>query len=67
MQLYYVPDYVEFWLPEPSDQPARPPPSYIVVYWGYFIKVLCLPLYPFIREALLNMDTSLPQLNPNAV
>ena len=25
-----------------------------------------MPLHPFIREALLNLDVSLPQLNPNA-
>ena len=25
-ELYQVPDYVEFWLPGPSDQPTRPPP-----------------------------------------
>ena len=65
--LYYVPDYVELWLPGPSDQLTRPPPNYIAVYRDYFIKGLRLPLHPFIREVLFNMDISLPQLNPNAV
>ena len=31
-QLYYVPDYAEFCLLEPSDQPTRPPPNCIAVY-----------------------------------
>ena len=66
-KLYYVPDYMEFYLPKPSDQPTRPPPDYIVVYRDYFIKGLRLPLHLFVREALLNLDVSLPQLNPNAV
>ena len=66
-QLYYVPDYMEFWLPETSDQPTRPPTGCIAIYRDYFIKGLRLPLHSFIREALLNMDISLPQLNPNAV
>ena len=65
--LYYMPDYVEFHLPGSSDMPTRPPPGCIAVYRDYFIKRLCLPLYPFIREMLLNMDISLPQLNSNAV
>ena len=65
--LYYMPDYVELRHPGPSDQPTRPPPGCIAVYRDYFIKGLRLPLRPFIREALLNMDISLPQLNPNAV
>ena len=67
MTLYYVPDYVELQLPGPSDQPTRPPPSCIAVYRDYFIKRLHLPLHPFIREVLFNMDINLPQLNPNAV
>ena len=64
-QLYFVPDYVELRLPEPSDQTTRPPPSYIAIYQDYFIKGLQLPLHPFMREALLNLDVSLPQLNLN--
>ena len=59
-QLYYVPDYVEFWLLGPSNQPTRPPLSYIAIYRDYFIKRLRLPLHPFIREVLLNLDVSLP-------
>ena len=66
-QLYSVPDYVEFRLPEPSNQPTRPSPGCTAVYRDYFIKGLKLPLHPFMREALLNLDISLPQLNPNAV
>ena len=65
--LYYVPDYVELQLIGPSDQPTRPPPGCIAVYSDFFIKGLRLPLHPFIREVLLNMDISFPQLNPNAV
>ena len=64
---YYVPDYVEFHLPGPSNQPTRPPPKCIAVYQDYFIKGLRLPLHPFIREVLLNLDISLPQLNLNAM
>ena len=64
-QLYFVPDYVELRLPEPFDQTTRPPPSYIAIYQDYFIKGLQLPLHPFMREALLNLDVSLPQLNLN--
>ena len=26
-----------------------------------------MPLYPFIREVLLNLEISLPQLNPDAI
>ena len=58
---------MEFWLPEPSDQPTRPPSGFIPIDRDYFIKGLRLPLHPCIREALLNMDISLPQLNSNAV
>ena len=66
-QLYNVPDYMDFRLPEPSDQPTRPPPGCTAIYRDYFIKWLRLPLHPFMREALLNLDVSLPQLNQNAV
>ena len=38
----------------------------MAVYRDYFIKGLRLPLHAFIREVLLNLDISLPQLNPNA-
>ena len=66
-QHYYVPDYMELWLPKPPDQPTKPPPGCIAVYRDYFIKRLRLLLHPFIREVLLNLNISLPQLNPNAV
>ena len=62
-----MPDYVEFHLPGSSDQPTRLSPGCIVVYRDYFIKRLRLPLHPFVREVLLNLDISLRQLNPNAV
>ena len=39
----------------------------MAVYRDYFFKGLWLPLHPFFREALLNLDVSLPQLSPNAV
>ena len=66
-ELYQVPKYVEFRLPGTSDQPTRPPPGYMAVYLDYFLKGLRFPLHPFLREALLNLDVSLLQLNPNAV
>ena len=66
-QLYYVPDYMELRLSKSSDQRTQPPPGCIVVYRDYFIKGLRLFLHPFFREALLNLDVSLPQLNLNAV
>ena len=37
------------------------------MYQDYFLKGLRLPLHPFLREALLNLDVSLPQLNPNTM
>ena len=64
---YYMPDYVEFHLPGPSDQPTRPLPGCSAVYRDYFIKGLRLPLHPFVREMLLNLDISLPQLNSNVL
>ena len=66
-QLYYIPDYVDFCLPEPSNKPTRPSPDCIAVYRDYFIKGLRLPIHLFVREALLNLDVSLPQLNLNAM
>ena len=66
-ELYQVPDYVEFHLPGPSDQPTWPPSGQVAVYRDYFFKGLQLPLHPFFRETLLNLDVSLPQLNSNAV
>ena len=65
--MYQVPDYVEFRLPGPTDQPTRPHPRHITVYRDYFWKGLWLALHPFFREALLNLDVSLPQLNPNVI
>ena len=59
-ELYHCPDYVEFRLPESSEQPTRPLPSYIAVYRDYFLKRLRLPIHPFLREALLNLEISLP-------
>ena len=38
----------------------------MAVYWDYFVRGLRLPLHPFIREVLVNLEISLPQLNPNA-
>ena len=66
-KLYQVPNFVEFKLPGPSDQPIQPPPGHVAVYKDYFFKGLWLPFRPFFREALLNLDFSLPQLNPNVV
>ena len=63
---YHVPDYVQFRLPGPVDVPTRPPPGCVAVYQDYFIRGLRLPLHPFIREALLNLEISLLQLDPNA-
>ena len=37
----------------------------MAVYQDYFIRGLRLPLHPFIREVLVNLEISLPQLNPN--
>ena len=62
-----MPDYVEFHLLVLSEQPTRPPPGCTAVYWDYFIKGLCLPFHSFVREVLLNLDISLPQINPNAM
>ena len=45
---YHVPDYVQFRLPGPADQPIRPPPYFIAIYRDYFIRRLWLPLHPFI-------------------
>ena len=68
IRMYYqVPDYVQLHLPGPADQPTRPPPGFIAIYWDYFIRGLRLPFHPFIRDMLLNLDISLPQLNPNTV
>ena len=50
---------MEFRLLGPSDQPTRPPLDYVAVYRDYFFKGLRLPLHPFFREALLNLDVSL--------
>ena len=66
-ELYQVPDYVDFRFPGPSDQPTLPPFGCAAVYWDYFPKGLKFPLHQFFREALLNLDVSLPQLNPNAM
>ena len=63
---YQVPDYVQFRLPGPADVPTRPHPGCVAVYRDYFIRGLRLPLHPFIREVLLHLDVSFPQLNPNA-
>ena len=65
-ELYQVPDYVEFRLPGPSDQPTRPHPGHVAMYKDYFFEGLQLPLHSFFKEALLNLDVSLPQLNLNA-
>ena len=59
-ELYHVPNYVEFRLSRPSDQLTRPPPGHLVVYSDYSFKGLQLPLHPFFREALLNLDVNLP-------
>ena len=64
---YHVLDYVQFRLTGPTDVPTWPPPSFIAVYRDYFIRGFRLPLHPFIKEVLLNLEISLPQLNPNAV
>ena len=66
-ELYQVPDYMECQLPRLFDQPTRPPLGHVAMYKDYFFKGLRLPLHPFFREALLNLDVSLPQLNQNAV
>ena len=66
-EFYQIPNYMEFRLLGPSDQPTQPPPGCVAVYWDYFLKGLRLPLHPFFREVLLNLDISLPQLNSNAV
>ena len=63
---YHMPDYVQFCLLGPADVPTQPPPGFIAVDRDYFIRGLRLPLHPFIREVLLNLEISLPQLNPNA-
>ena len=63
---FEVPDYVRFRLPGPADVPTRPPPGAVAVFRDYFIRGLRLPLHPFIREVLVNLEISLPQLNPNA-
>ena len=39
----------------------------MALYIDYFFKGLRLLLHPFFRDALLNLDVSLPQLNLNAV
>ena len=39
-EFYQIPDYVEFRLPGPSDQPTRPPSGYVGVYQDYFLKGL---------------------------
>ena len=62
---FHLSDYIQFRLPGPADVPTRPPPGCVAVYRDYFIRRLRLPLHPFIREVLLNLDVSLPQLNPN--
>ena len=64
--MYQVLDYVEFQLLGPTNQPTQPPRQ-IAVYKVYFWKGLWLPLHLFFREALLNLDVSLSQLNPNAI
>ena len=63
---YHVPDYVQFRLPRPVDVPTRPPLNCVAVHRDYFIRGLRLPLHPFIKEVLLNLEISLSQLNPNA-
>ena len=65
--MYQVLDYMELRLLGPANQPTRPPPGHIALYRDYFWKGLRLPPHMFFREALLNVDVSLPQLNPNAV
>ena len=62
-ELYQVPDYMECQLPRLFDQLTRPPLGHVAMYKDYFFKGLWLPLHPFFREALLNVDVSLPQLN----
>ena len=37
---YHVPDYVQLRLLRPADQPTRPPPGFIAVYWDYFTRGL---------------------------
>ena len=65
--MYQVPDYLEFRLPGPTDQLTHPSPRHLANYRDYFWKGLWLPLHPFFKEALLNLDVSLPQLNSNTV
>ena len=50
----------------PFDQPTWPPLGHVAIYRDFF-KRLMLLIHPFFREALLNLDVSLPQLNLNAV
>ena len=57
---FHVPDYVQFRLPGLADVPTRPPLGCVAVNRDYFIRGLRLPLHPFIREVLLNLDVSLP-------
>ena len=64
---YHELNYVQFCLPRPTDVPTKPPPGFIALYRDYFTRGLRLPLYPFIREVLLNLEISLPQLNPNVI
>ena len=63
---YHMPNYVQLRLPRPADVPTRPLPGCVAVYWDYFIRGLRQPLHPFIKEVLLNLEISIPQLNPNA-
>ena len=63
---YQVPNYVQFRLPRPVDVPTKLPSGRVAVYRDYFIRGIRLPLHLFIREVLLNLEISLPQLNPNA-
>ena len=63
---FHVSDYVQFRLPGLADVPTRPPLGSVAVYRDYFVRGLRLPLHPFIREVLVNLEISLPQLNPNA-
>ena len=61
-----MPDYVRFCLPGLANVPTRPLLGEVAFYRDYFIRELRLPLHLFIREVLVNLEISLPQLNLNA-
>ncbi|GMN43141.1 hypothetical protein TIFTF001_012342 [Ficus carica] len=57
---------VDLRVPDENDLPSRPPLGYIALSAEYFRAGLRLPLHPFLRRALTQLNVVPAQLNANA-